>query len=338
MILEQNIRRLDDTILLNAYAVKSSGLYNGKAGLSICLFEAARLLNDSYIENHAFELFQEALVSKTTDIGFENGLSGIGYALHYLINHRYIDADFYEFFGVKLEKIRTAHAKLDTKTAVNEYLGTLNLFNELHKDKHVKWIQSATDITVETICSNFTGMFKSFNRARANTVDKTWVLGLFKKFLKLGRFYAGFKCVEEIVTAYSNLYLSGKVASDFTIGYYLSEFATVCPNKLVSEVARLNIEIAIKNIHPGLLPLYQRLNFLFLLRKKGTNYSNLVSEIEDNLFLSLYKSPEETLKLEFPISPLIIGYEAGIVRLLLYMIFVAQYNLGNDISRFDKIF
>ena len=274
MISETNTFKLIEVILLNAYAVRSPGLYNGKAGLSICLFETAGLLKDSYVEDHAFELLQEALVSKTSDIGFENGLSGIGYALHYLINYNYVDADFYEFFGGRLDEIRISLANLDTKASTNEYVGTLHLFNELYKGNHAKWLEGITEKIVETICSDFNGMFKSFHTIHGNVTDKLRVLEWFKKFLKLCSSYAGLKCVEEIVTAYSNLYLSGKVASDFTIGFYLSEFATICPNKLVSEVARMNMELGLKNIHPEVLPLYQRLNLLFLLRQQGPSYSS----------------------------------------------------------------
>lgn len=61
---EALIRKLVDYILLNAYSVNSTGLYNGKAGLSLSLFGAARLLNDDYIEDQAYELLQEALLSK----------------------------------------------------------------------------------------------------------------------------------------------------------------------------------------------------------------------------------------------------------------------------------
>lgn len=67
---EKTVRKLIDYVLLNACSVNSSGLYNGKAGMSLALFEAARLLKDPYIEEQAFDLLQEALLSKNEDIGF----------------------------------------------------------------------------------------------------------------------------------------------------------------------------------------------------------------------------------------------------------------------------
>jgi hypothetical protein len=56
------ISKLIDYILLNAYSVNSTGLYNGKAGISLCLFEYAKYLKDKCIEDYAFELLQKVLV------------------------------------------------------------------------------------------------------------------------------------------------------------------------------------------------------------------------------------------------------------------------------------
>ena len=48
---------------------------------------------------------QESLVIKINDISFENGWAGIGYVLLYLIENKYLDADFDELFGEQYEYI-----------------------------------------------------------------------------------------------------------------------------------------------------------------------------------------------------------------------------------------
>ena len=73
MISDTTIRKLVDYISLNACSVNSSGLYNGKSGISLALFETAKCLQDTEIEDKAFSLFQESLIRKTNDYGFENG-------------------------------------------------------------------------------------------------------------------------------------------------------------------------------------------------------------------------------------------------------------------------
>ena len=101
----ETIKKIADQLLQDAEKETSAGLYNGKAGFSLSLFIAARYLRDESIEDVAFRLLQESLVIKTGDISFENGLSGIGYALLYLIENKYLDADFDEIFGDQYEMI-----------------------------------------------------------------------------------------------------------------------------------------------------------------------------------------------------------------------------------------
>lgn len=81
---EALIKKAAEHVMLNSCSVSSSGLFNGKAGMSLALFEVARFLEDEYIEDQALQTLQESLLTKTNDPGFENGLSGIGYVLLYL--------------------------------------------------------------------------------------------------------------------------------------------------------------------------------------------------------------------------------------------------------------
>lgn len=107
------IKNLTDYVMFNASSSPTSGLYEGKAGHALCLFEMARFLNDDYLEEFSSVCLQEALVSKTDRIDFGFGQSGIGYVLLYLIHNQFIRADFHELFGIKQSQIfsviRLAH-------------------------------------------------------------------------------------------------------------------------------------------------------------------------------------------------------------------------------------
>ena len=50
-------------------------------------------------------ILQQSLIFKDQNYSFENGLSGVGYVLCYLINNRFIEADFDEIFGKQFENI-----------------------------------------------------------------------------------------------------------------------------------------------------------------------------------------------------------------------------------------
>ena len=92
------IRQIASYIIQNSAALTSSGLFEGKAGHALCLFEISRLTFDEKMEDSAFLILQEALLSKTQSIAFGNGLSGIGYVLLYLIKYKHIEADFNDLF------------------------------------------------------------------------------------------------------------------------------------------------------------------------------------------------------------------------------------------------
>ncbi len=101
------INKITDYVLLNAYSLDSSGLYHGKAGISLALFEVARLMEDDYLEEHAFELLQEALLYEGDDLSLNNGYSGISFVFHYLIEHNFVDADVDELFGEQEQNLKS---------------------------------------------------------------------------------------------------------------------------------------------------------------------------------------------------------------------------------------
>lgn len=102
---EQTFRKLLDYVRMNGVALSRSGFYAGRAGIALCLFEAARFLHDDRLEEAAIVFLKQALISQTKDISFENGLSGIGYVLDYLIRHGFLEADYDELFGRQTEKV-----------------------------------------------------------------------------------------------------------------------------------------------------------------------------------------------------------------------------------------
>jgi hypothetical protein len=78
--------------------MEKSGVLNGKAGVSLTLFELSRYLNDKRLEEHAFDLLQEVLVSDVRKYDFASGQAGLAYTVNYLINNKFIDADYFELF------------------------------------------------------------------------------------------------------------------------------------------------------------------------------------------------------------------------------------------------
>lgn len=113
------IYKVTDYILLNVYSLNSSGFYYGRAGVSLAFFEAARLLADDYLEEHAFELLQEALLYKGDDLSLHNGYSGISFVFHYLIENDFVEADVDELFSEQEKKMKLAVGNLFSVTSIS---------------------------------------------------------------------------------------------------------------------------------------------------------------------------------------------------------------------------
>ena len=71
------------------------GLLNGKSGQSLFYFLYSRYSGYPVIEDYAEDLLYEVTDSITNEIPiwFDNGLTGIGWAVIYLYQHQYIDGD-----------------------------------------------------------------------------------------------------------------------------------------------------------------------------------------------------------------------------------------------------
>ena len=122
----QRLHDLADYVLLNAVALPSSGLAQGKAGGALALFEAATLLGDEALEDGAFNLLQEALLSQVAEPGWQSGWAGIGRVLLHVIRADMLEADFDELFGEKLPELLLVDLKLMDSEKHRYYCGVPN--------------------------------------------------------------------------------------------------------------------------------------------------------------------------------------------------------------------
>lgn len=338
MITETDIRKLTDYIILNAYSINSSGFYNGKAGLSLCLFEIARLLKDNYIEDHAFELIQESLISKNDDISFENGLSGIGYVLSYLVKYEYVDADFNELFGSKQEKVHTYLKGKIIQKGLQLPLFTSIYFLEMAEDKKKKYDTIDLIISVlESVSYYLNEQFELFHSDR-NPIIKWDVLKLYTTFLKLVTLYIDMYNPMELIHKYSDLYKRNKIACNYIIGFYMQHIASLFQDTKVLYQSKKQVLFAMRNINPQTLSLTQQIDLLYLLNKDEQRYKKEINYLENSLFCSSGKKLEATIIQNMNTNSTMCGYESGIARLLLYIAFKENKICGNNILRFDRLF
>lgn len=338
---EKTVRKLIDYVLLNACSVNSSGLYNGKAGMSLALFEAARLLKDPYIEEQAFDLLQEALLSKNEDIGFEDGLTGIGFSLLYLIKNKFIDADFKEVFLDNLDKITTTIKNWEKQNNTTQLFKNLRVVHFL--DSLQEEYQSNVSIHFIGLFSNIAEnilikQFKELNHLEnplitANTLDS------FKTYLEISHNCIYFTPSSILLEIYVNIFQKDRFASDFKIGHYLLATALRLSNNKTEEAAKKNIENAAKNIYPHVMSLSEKTSLLYLFSFYKERFSNQITLLEND-FLSAHseKKFEKSLVKSISSENFISSYHTGIVRFLIYWAYKQYHENQKDSKRFKNIF
>ena len=320
MIHKETVRKITDYLLQNSEKTSSTGLYNGKAGLSLSLFIASEFLQDETIEDTAYKLFQESLIIRSSDIGFENGLAGIGYTLLYLVENKYLETDFDEIFGIQYETI--------IKSFENIEKDPMRLVNSLQAIYFLSKVRSLKkeDNRIEEIIKKFfeglelflTVQFQDFTDIRYIN-RKADVLNIHKTYLKLIDYSGYNRFSHALLEDYVALYRKGKIVSSLGTGFYLNRIAKKHNLKGYEDVIHENINHGINNIHVCTLSLKEKIDLAKIIDAiggKDIKGQDLLPDIEDlqkeKALQNLFKTMDERA---FPF-----GYGAGLGRLLIYCI------------------
>lgn len=315
---EITIRKLINYVLFNAYSVDSTGLYNGKAGFTLCLFEVGRKLNDKYLEEQAFELLQESLLTQNKDIGFENGLSGVGYVLLYLIEHKFVNADFKDLFDDMLLQI--TNPKKQQEIEMMQSMRVTLFFCKLKR----AGIHVTDSLLIDRIKKMAEWLEKQMQVAENKhlCISKNYLLVYIERFFQIVDYCLPDVALEnskETINCFISLYVKGKYPSVLSIGCYLDRLAQYDQNALWKETALQNMEICLRNPSIKYLSLSQTIDTLLLLRRYSGCYQSTIDLLErpftgvitpETLQTNLFARIKEDC--------LIASYQWGIARFLLY--------------------
>ena len=101
------VKQIAKISVLNSQA----GLMNGKIGIAILLYQYGRYRNNSEMTEYADNLmeFYSQEIESGIKFGFDNGLYGIVWSIHYLIKQRFIQADEDIFDEIDAVIFRESH-------------------------------------------------------------------------------------------------------------------------------------------------------------------------------------------------------------------------------------
>lgn len=119
------LNMLADRMMLNAGFIDNPGLAKGKMGIAVFMYHYARFSGNKAYEKFAGNLIDQIYddINSSTPIDFENGLTGIGWGIIYLIKNGFIKGDLNDV----LEEIDNAigrddHAGKESDSGVAKYL------------------------------------------------------------------------------------------------------------------------------------------------------------------------------------------------------------------------
>lgn len=311
------VRKLCDYILLNAYSVNSTGLYNGKAGFALCLFDVAYKLHDEYLEEQAYELLQEALLSRNEDISFENGLSGIGYVLLYLMRQQYVEADFEEVFGTILNRIVEKATK--EQVAVTVCIRMICFFQDLSRHgiyQAERLLYTFLKVATRWIEQLFT---RTNNRQVISICENLPYVIAYLQTLCYCLPEIKINSYRNAVDAYTSFYTVEKSVSNLFIGHYLYLLARHEEIADWENVALQNMEAGTANLRQIPLSLAQTIDTLSVLKYYSQTHTKLITQLEKPFFeITAMETLQTNIVNRIGKNCLMSGYQYGIARLLLY--------------------
>ena len=93
--IESRLQRIANVLLLNASFSDNIGLLNGKMGIAIFFYQYSRYTDNKVYDDYAGELIDEIFeeISRSTPVGFPNGLMGIGWGIEFLVKNGFVEAN-----------------------------------------------------------------------------------------------------------------------------------------------------------------------------------------------------------------------------------------------------
>lgn len=321
MISESHIRKLTDYILLNSASTSSAGIYNGKAGVAITLFEVAKVLHDEYIEEQAFLLLQESLLTKNKDVGFGDGLCGIGYVFAYLLRNRFVDADFYDLFGDKHNLIiAEIRSKMKASIVNISDLYYLSIYSEL--DDCDDGVSDLIDGLHDQFKGALIGSFHAVEQDRlTNQYNKHTILNYFEEYLFVCLHCSRILIDSDLLDGFYLLYNNHTFSSNLKLEMLLQQDKviksgscnTTCFNRSSSLAKYEN------GLNEEQYNFSQLIDILYLSEKLQITERSSLSTLKTAFKKNLDTNLETYLINKMGINPCMYGYKTGVSKLLLYL-------------------
>ncbi len=335
----QRLHDLADYVLLNAVALPSSGLAQGKAGGALALFEAATLLGDEALEDSAFDLLQEALLSQVAEPGWQSGWAGIGRVLLHVVRAGMLEADFDELFGERLPELQRRVSEVLQKDAT--HAGEIDpdvwhmalLFDAVGDPAFL----ATRDALLHRMEDKLSANFDELQRHPWTGGKKVQRLRSWRLYLRLCTLCLTYSPRADLLTAYIALYDRHVWISDCHVGHYLGRLSDRVNLHGLNEAAQRNLR---DGLCPGgecLLPLHERLSLDYWGLQADTTCADTLHDLRLRYILSSPETMEQNLAELGHLQSAQVGVGMGMARLLLLLCHAIRREQGEKSERLNWI-
>lgn len=320
---------LSDFIRLNACGLQSAGLAMGKAGVAIALFEAARTLQDEAMEDDAYDLLREALLSRHTDLDMQNGWAGIGFALWYLIRYRFVEADFNELFADRLQALRQADDQAPERSIIRTDDTCLLWYATGDEERCRRAMGCTARLLTEELGLTLAG--------KPGKMPKIMCSALLARYLRRCVLMADYEPDKQVIAIYGEIYERGLLRSEESIGFYLTELADRHHKDSWKALAGKNLQFGhapcatqTQDISEQPITLYRRLQLPDALERKQAMHAVLTTYVQPKPH-----QLESTLYATCGNAENAATLKGGIARLLLLLCYMKGHErLEEELNRF----
>ena len=285
-----SIESLRSQIINTATLDSDVSLYTGKIGSSIALIESNELFYSEIAEEHIVKFIKETLKYELDYIDFSSGITGIGYAILYMIKKGHLENDYDKYFSknrMKIIKIMISILPYVNNDIPILFLDIAKYSIQSYSIDRNKYEKLIIDTILQKVTTEVTKCFSPTNWTRLKT-PKHSLLEKFSKLLELYNLLIeeglvnlfDIEKIKDTITSYCTCYNENYIVNNYTLGYRLIK--TSQDNSIIN-IAKQNIAIGIEGIHYKSLSLTEKIKLFhstkgdFANRKTGEMILNDIS-------------------------------------------------------------
>lgn len=314
-----------DTLLLDAFALPSSGLYNGRSGVALALGSVAKQWDDDYIYGQYITLLKTSLVSQSSDLSFSHGALGIGWALMVSILDGLVEADYHELMGAQHSKI-IEYKRYCTVSNKQQYLFIVNfcyylsLLDEIEgRSSTEQQIHQFTILLRRFLIEQLSQWYRSSPTSRSSVINNALIKECLEAYARLC-FHFRLKLDKHLEDMLFKVYRKGTLVLNLQTLLYLCECSETLELKAIFSRAITQFTTA-QYLYPW-LTLSEYIDTLVCLKQASEDQmKDLITVFEQNIGVGASRDNlEMKLRTLIPEWALRCGYQYGLSRYLLYML------------------